>query len=137
MHVNGNLGVNSRSGTYASGTVAADGKWHKIVDNLDGINVFEIIASASGEINKGDYSVVYAIALSTYGGKRSRNKIKIFNANWYTFIERIFNRRQILLRWGGKLHNYFLEIKMSGDWGVNPKTNQPFDIKYSVTRLST
>lgn len=136
LHVEGDLAIKSRVGIFANGSVAADGKWHKIIDGLDGINVFEVIASASGQINKGDYSVVYAIALSTFGGKRSRNKIKIYNANWYSFIEKFFNKRQILLRWGGSLHNYFLEIKMSKNWGVNPNTNEPYEIKFNIIRLN-
>lgn len=137
IHVNGIVGAKSRIGTYSKGSIDADGNWHKIIDDLDGINVFEIVASASGTINKGDYSVIYAIALSTFGGKRSRNIIKVFNANWYSFFERFFSRRKIMLRWGGTLHSYYLEMKMSKDWGVNPETNQPYKIKYNLMKLNS
>jgi len=139
FHVNGVMASKSRVGTYAFGNVPANGKWHKITKKLDGINIFEVVATASGEINSGNYSALHAIVLSTFGGSKSRNKIKVLNAYWneYGLLGKLFSKRKIKIRWSGTLHNYFLELKTSGDWTINPKTNNPYDINFNVTRLNT
>ena len=138
LHVNGALASNFRLGTYASGSIPANGKWHKIIENLDAINIFEIVATASGEINSGNYSALHAIALSTFGGSKSRSKIKVLTAYWngFGFLGKIFSKRKIKIRWGGTLHNYYLEMKTSGDWEINRKTNKPYQLKFNITRLN-
>ena len=34
-------------------------------------------------------------------------------------------------------YDELLELKTSGDWTINPKTNNPYDINFNVTRLNT
>tara|TARA_B100001113_G_C21119546_1_gene626805 strand:+ start:614 stop:1372 length:759 start_codon:yes stop_codon:yes gene_type:complete len=136
LEVNGTLGVRSRIGTYSKGNVPADGVWHKIISNLDGINAFEVIAHASGSVNSGYYSISHVIVLSTFGGPHSKNSIKNYqNSNWNTFFGRLFNKKIIKFRWTGTLHDYNLEVKTSGDWNIDPETNQPYQIHYNVTKL--
>ena len=42
--VNGTVGMKSRVGTHAIGSVPGDGNWHSILSNLDGVNGYEITA---------------------------------------------------------------------------------------------
>ncbi len=137
LDVNGIIGARARVGTYSKGSVPADGKWHKIINNLDGINAFEVIAHASGSVNSGYYSISHVIVLSTFGGPFSKNSIKNYqNSNWSTFFDRLFlNKKVIKFRWSGSLHDYNLEVKTSGDWNINPETNEPYQIHYNVTKL--
>jgi len=117
--------------------VLTDGNWHKILENLDGINAFEIIAHASGSANSGYYSISHAIALSTFGSGSS-SKIKNYqNSNWsgYGFLGKLFNKKKVIrFRWTGTLHNYSLEVK-TGKWPINPETNDFFKIHYNISKL--
>lgn len=137
LDVNGTIASKSRIGTFATGTVPTDGNWHKILENLDGINAFEIIAHASGSINSGYYSISHAIALSTFGSGSS-SKIKNYqNSNWsgYGFLGKLFNKKKVIrFRWTGTLHNYNLEVK-TGQWPKNPETNDHFKIHYNISKL--
>lgn len=137
LEVNGVVASKMRIGTFVQGTVPADGNWHKIIQNLDGINAFEIIAHASGASNSGYYSISRAVALSAFGGRLSRNKIRDFQkANWDTLLGRLFfSKKTIKFRWSGQLHSYNLEIKTSGNWGINAETGDICQIHYNVTKL--
>ena len=132
LHIDGKLGVNTRIGTYKNGSVPANGEWHKIITDLDGINAFEIMSHVYGEKNSGNHCVSHAIALSTFGGKYSNQKIKVLNANWG-----LFNfRNKIKLKWSGDLHNYNLEIKTTKNWGINAENNDFFKLNFNVTKLA-
>lgn len=136
LDVNGTIGIKSRVGTFSKGTVPADGNWHKILENLDGISAFEVIAHASGSVNSGYYSISHVVALSTYGGSKSRSKIKNYqNSNWNGFMGNIFNKKIIKFRWNGSLHDYSLEVKTSGKWNMDPETNEHYKINYNITNL--
>lgn len=127
LDVNGTLGIKNRVGTYASGSVPADGKWHTIIGNLDGIQAFEVVSSVKGKINTGHYCVSHAIALSTFGGRRSRTKIKKTTAYYGSY------RDKITYKWEGSLHNYALLIRTLRDYGED--NNKPFEIKYNISSL--
>ncbi|WP_188459119.1 hypothetical protein [Psychroflexus planctonicus] len=129
LEVNGTLAVKTRLGVYATGFVPADGNWHSIISNLDGICAFEIIAKAEGNIGNGYYSVAHCIALSTFGGKRSKNKIKLTSA----YYERYF--RRISFRWVGELHNFSLQVRTRANYGISSETKESFKIKYNITNL--
>tara|TARA_B100001250_G_scaffold414407_1_gene452594 strand:+ start:6241 stop:6981 length:741 start_codon:yes stop_codon:yes gene_type:complete len=132
LHVNGTLGVNSRIGTYRRGAVSADGRWHKVVSDLDGINAFEVVAQVSGQLNSGNYCMSHAIALSTFGGKMSLQSIKVSSAKWGWFSF----RNKIQFRWTGTLHNYHLELRTVKNWGRNPETDDFYKIKFNVTKIN-
>lgn len=132
LHINGSIGASSRIGTFSNGTVPADGDWHPIVTNLDGINAFEVVAHVSGEVNSGNYSLIHAIALSTFGGRLSSHKINVSNARWGLFSF----RNKIKLRWSGDLHNYSLEAKTTRNWGINNRTREIYNIKYNITKIN-
>ncbi|MAJ38223.1 MAG: adhesin [Flavobacteriaceae bacterium] len=127
LDIKGTLGIKNRVGTYAKGSVPADGQWHSIIDNLDGIQAFEVVASVGGKINTGHYCLSHAIALSTFGGRGSKSKIKKTTAYYGSF------RDKITYKWGGELHNYSLLIKTYRDYGEENGT--PFKIKFSLSSL--
>jgi hypothetical protein len=129
LEVEGTLGIKSRVGIYNKGSIPADGKWHSILTKLDGISAFEITAVAKGKVNTGHYCVSHAIALSTFGGRGSKSKIKNTTAHYGGYFDKI------VYKWTGDLHNYGLMIKTRRDYGEDPKTNKPFRIKFNITSL--
>ena len=133
LDVNGTIGIKTRVGLYKKGEISADGKWHKIIDNLDGLNIFEITARIDGKKLTGQYSLLHAIALSAYGGKRSKSSIKSTSARWGGFFESY--RNKIKLRWTGDIHSYSLEMKSVRNWGINDDSGEFFNIKFNVCKL--
>tara|TARA_B100001093_G_scaffold206843_1_gene198777 strand:- start:461 stop:1195 length:735 start_codon:yes stop_codon:yes gene_type:complete len=129
LEVDGTLGTKSRIGTYAQGSVPADGKWHPLLSDLDGIVAFEIVATAKGKINTGHYCVSRAIALSTFGGRGSKSKIKNTTAYYGGY------RDKIIYKWTGVLHNFSLMVKTRRDYGEDPKSNSPYTIDYNIASL--
>ncbi|GGE16939.1 hypothetical protein [Psychroflexus salis] len=130
LDVNGTIGYKHKVGTYAIGSVPADGSWHVVLSNLDGVKSFEINAKAAGKIGKGYYAACHAIAISTFGGRLSRSKIKLTQAHYESF------RNKIQLRWKGDMHNYRLEVRTRRNYGIDDQTGDPFKIEYNITDLS-
>ena len=129
LEVGGTLGIKTRVGTYKKGSVPADGKWHAILSDLDGISAYEITVVSKGKKNTGHYCVSHAIALSTFGGRGSKSKINNTTAHYGSF------RDKIVYKWTGSLHNYSLMIKTRRDYGENPDSNSPFSINFNITSL--
>jgi hypothetical protein len=127
--VNGTVGMGSRVGTHAIGSVPGDGSWHSILSNLDGVNGYEVTANIKGKLGSGRYSIAHAIALSTFGGRSSRNKIKTTVASYGSFFYKIS------FRWYGDVHNYELQVKTSRHFGIDEKTGSPFPISFNVVKL--
>ncbi len=127
--VNGTVGMKSRVGTHAIGSVPGDGNWHSILSNLDGVNGYEITANIKGKLGSGRYSIAHAIALSTFGGRSSRNKIKTTVASYGSFFYKIS------LRWYGDVHNYELQAKTTRHFGIDEKTGNPFPLTFNIVKL--
>jgi hypothetical protein len=127
--VKGVLGVDSKSGSYAVGEVDGDGNWQTVMANLDGINGFEVVASIKGKQGSGRYAMAHAIALSTFGGRSSRNKINNTHAYYGSFLNRLS------FRWVGEMHNYELQVRTRRHYGVNEVDGQPYKIKFNVSRF--
>lgn len=126
LHVQGTIAAESRVGTYRDAKVApekvlANGKWQKIITGLDGLNAFEIVASAKGVKGKGNYALLHATALSAYGN--SKSSINQHSARYKGCFA------NIELKWTGKLNSYNLEIRTTYDFGPGVKIN------FSITQL--
>ena len=121
FEVAGVLGVKSRVGTFKLATVPADGKWHAILEDLAGVNGFEVVAQAGLE-KSGKHSLLHATVLSTFG--QFKNRIRRTQA-WFGLLW--WNRMAI--RWKGSQDNYRLEIKTSSNYGKDVQ------IKYHITQL--
>ena len=127
--VRGVLGIDSKSGNHIVGEVDGDGSWQTIISNLDGINGFEVVASIRGKMGSGRYAMAHAIALSTFGGKSSRNRIKNTHAYYGSFMNRLS------FRWVGEMHNYELQVRTRRHYGVSELDDQPYKIKFNVSRF--
>ncbi|HAQ18761.1 MAG TPA: hypothetical protein DCR40_05920 [Prolixibacteraceae bacterium] len=70
--------------------VDADGKWHNVFspEGLTGCNAFEIMAYAEGEPGAGRYSLMHAIAISTFGNSRPKiTKTCAHQGKWWNKID--------------------------------------------------
>jgi hypothetical protein len=126
LHVNGTVAAPARVGTYTDGKtdpdkVLANGQWQPIIQGLDGLNAFEVVASVSGVPKSGNYALLHAIALSTFG--KSKNCIVQHSARYKGIC------KNIQLRWTGDLNKYNLEIRTKLNFGAGIK------IKYNITQL--
>lgn len=101
--------INKKTNYYK---LPADGKWHTIVEHSkEGPTSFEINGYSQGKRGEGKYSVIYAIALNAYNGKKG--SIKSFKTyyGWQWW-------RRLKLRWTGDNYNYKLQIKTCSDYGT-------------------
>jgi len=119
---NGFTGMYARSGTFATGKVPANGKWHPIITQLNNCQAFEVVAR-TGVKHSGKFAMMHAIAVSTFGGPRARNKVKKVCAQYGFFWNKIN------LKWSGKLHDYALMLRSNSNYGYGVY------IHYHVTRL--
>ncbi|MEL6358393.1 MAG: adhesin [Bacteroidota bacterium] len=120
LDVAGNINMQGRRGTYATGQVPGDSEWHSITPPLNHCHAFEVVAQI-GKPGRGLYSIIHATALSAFG--RSSNKITKTEAHYGSF------RNKIDLRWAGQTFNYYLQIRTKRNYGGDSM------IKYYVTNL--
>jgi len=108
LDVNGVAAMAGRIGTFDQGKIPADGKWHAVMEGLDGCNAFEILAGV-GKRKTGKYALLHATALSTYG--KSKPKIRKTQA----FYGVRCNKIQI--RWRGTTYDYKLMMRTKCSYG--------------------
>jgi len=120
LEVSGFAGMKGRWGTFAQGSVAADGKWHTVIEGLSDCQAFEVVAQA-GRKKEGKYALLHAIALSTFG--RSHSKIRKTQAHFGPWWNKI------AIRWTGSTFNYNLQLRTRCNYGSGSKLN------FHVTRL--
>ncbi len=119
LDVNGIVSYTGRIGSYKKGFIAADHKWHTILDNLDGCQAFEIMAGV-GKKKSGKYALLHAYAMNT------------FNSKGHVYYHQSFFRtmcNSIKLRWKGSADKYALEMKTRSDYGSD------IYVQYSVAKL--
>lgn len=119
LDVEGIVASQGRIGNYASGRVPADGKWHVVLNGLEGCQAFEIMAGA-GKKGSGKYALAQATAISTYN---SKNKIKYTQAYYGSMCNKL------RFKWGGDRYSANLLVKSRCNYG-----NEIF-ISYYITRL--
>ncbi|MCD8042217.1 MAG: hypothetical protein LUH10_04060 [Tannerellaceae bacterium] len=64
-----------RIGTFLSGEVPADGKWHAITPGLEGVRALEVVAAA-GRRTTGKHAILVAWATHCFGSKPQIKKIQ-------------------------------------------------------------
>lgn len=122
LQVNDWIASKGHIGTVNSNRqIPADGRWYRILENLNYCQGFEIVAR-TGIKNTGKHVLMHAIALSAYG--RSHAKIKKTSAS-YSF----WRAPKIELRWTGDTFNYHLEMRCKQNLGAG------IDIKYYISQL--
>lgn len=110
LDVNGIGAFNGRIGNAYKGKVPANGQWHKIVEGVNGCHMLEVVAG-TGKKKTGNYALLHAIAMSTYG--KSKNKIKRTRARYGIWANRIE------IKWTGKVYDFNLEIRTRSNYGEN------------------
>lgn len=119
LDVNGVISYKGRQGNYIQNKIPADGKWHKIISELDGCHAFEIVAGV-GKQKFGKYALLHATVLSCFNSKN-----EIFSNQAYFQ----YKCNCIKLKWEGKQHSYDLMMKSKSDYGSN------IYINYSISQL--
>ncbi|MFZ6010886.1 MAG: hypothetical protein ACOYXT_11130 [Bacteroidota bacterium] len=115
LDVNGSVGMKARVGRYMDPTVnpsslVADGKWHKVMMGLKGLNAFEILAGTAG--NGKQFSMVYTVAMNTSGRNGVVKPIQQVRSGW-------FDRMQ--LRWAKSSDGtYSLEVRTARKYANKP-----------------
>ena len=126
LEVNGDLSVTGwtesvgRRGRHASGTVPANGKWHRIQTKLTAHHGFELVADAK---KSGLHGLTHAICMKVYMGDGANGGITK-TQSWYGS-----KNGAVDVRWSGSTYNYNLEIRTLGNYGGNVKIN------YQLTKL--
>lgn len=129
FHANTTLGMNARIGTHKYGQVKGDGKWQTVLDNLSGVQAFEIVARIDGPSKRGKYAITHAVALRTFGGRQSRKRIPQTRAYYGWFWNRVE------LKWDGDdINNYQLKVRTRHNYGSNDDGDISM-IKFHVTKL--
>lgn len=130
LEVNGMVGMNGRVGTFASGEVKANGDWQTIVDRLEGIQAFEVVAQAGAKKGRGKYALTYAVAISNYGV----GKIKHIRSTHNRLLGPLFHR--ISFRWIKGDDGHQLQVRTIQNYGyLDNKEKQPAKIRYYVSKL--
>ncbi len=110
--------------------VPADGRWHDISGSLTGCHAFEIVAGAGGQLGRGRYALMHAIALNAYNPRNpllnwlfQRRGIRKTTAVFGSYADRL------RLRWRGSTRDYSLQLRTNSNFGAG------IGVRYYVTRL--
>lgn len=122
LDIKGEIGIETRKGTYANGIVIADGRWQTILTNQTNCKLLEVSANASAGKGEGKYALLHAIVLNPFSGKWGRIKKYRCHYGWKWW-------RRLQVRWIGTPFNYSLQIRTRSNYGKNGS------IAYHVTRL--
>ncbi len=152
LDVQGIVASSGRSGNFCEGVLPADGNWHNVFknENLTACNAYEIMVYAEGNVGEGKYSLMHAIALSTFGNSKPKitKTVAAFGKRWNNISIRWESRPSVLkdgaaeeknknsiVRWWKQLwenkntQNYNLQLKTRSNYGKGKK------IHYKVSVL--
>lgn len=102
LDIKGILTFSGRQGNKYTGKVLGDGKWHKILTELNGCHALEVVAGI-GKKKTGRYALLHAFAMSTFG--KSNHAIDVRQAYYGV------RSNKIELRWTGTTYDFNLEIR--------------------------
>lgn len=129
LEVNGIVTSKGRIGSLYSGQVPGDGKWYDVIDKIKEPCAFELMFRIDGAQGSGRYALAHVIAVNTFGGKASNGAINKTGAYYGSF----FNR--LKFRWTGDLYDYALQVKTARHYGLDPKTGEPYPIRFNASDL--
>jgi len=123
--IEGTISCSGRKGSYLTGEVPADGKWHDIlgdpVDLEEGCWAFEVVAGC-GERNSGRYALMTATAMHCFGNKP---RIKKLSSNFGVFGNRL------CIRWVKMKNRYTCRLQLKTFFRYTEGVN----IKYQIAKL--
>ncbi|MCP4442413.1 MAG: hypothetical protein GY810_26195 [Aureispira sp.] len=132
LEVNGMAGMKGRVGTYASGEVKANGDWQTIIEDLEGLHAFEIIAQAGAREGRGRYAMTCATALCNYG----QGTLKQLKSTYRPVTGFMFDR--IKFRWDKDKDTgvYKLQVKTASNYGyMDEEGKRPAMIRFYASKL--
>lgn len=115
----GQLASPGRKGTYIEDSVPADGQWHDMSEDMEGVCALEVVAAA-GRRHSGKHAVLVAMATHCFG---ARAKIKNIRSCYGMF------GNKIKLRWVKHGLACRLQIKTIFNYG------EDMQIHFQVSRL--
>ncbi|MCI5224584.1 MAG: hypothetical protein D3924_18440 [Candidatus Electrothrix sp. AR4] len=134
LDVNGVISVAGRRGTYRTGLVPADGKWHDITGELEGCRAFEVMAGV-GKVTTGKYALLHAVAINAHHPEgwlfnffNCKRRIRCTQSYYRSIRDKLKIRWQAIGR-NGRNRLYQLEIRSNSDYGKDIR------IQYSLTDL--
>ncbi|WPD22069.1 MAG: hypothetical protein SD837_17920 [Candidatus Electrothrix scaldis] len=134
LDVNGVISAAGRQGTYATGRVPADGKWHDLTEELEGCQAFEVMAGV-GKVTTGKYALLHAIALNAHHPEGwlfnflNRKRQIRATQSYYRSLRDKLKIRWKSIRQQGRNTLYCMQIRTNSDYG------EGIQIQYSLTNL--
>ncbi|MCC8155250.1 MAG: hypothetical protein LIP01_14315 [Tannerellaceae bacterium] len=119
IELKGSVETPGRIGVFSAGTVPADGQWHPVTPELEGVIALEIVAAA-GRRNTGKHAVLMAWATHCFGNKPVIKKIRSHYG--------IFGNR-LQVRWRVNAQKATLEMKSFFNY------HRGIGIHYRISRL--
>ena len=107
LHTTKTAGLYGRAGTFASGEVPADSKWHNITETLTGCYAFEVIAGC-GKVQHGKYALLVATAIQCFGAHPRIRRAQSWYGSWFN---------KIRIRWRKDNDGMVLQIRTRYDYG--------------------
>jgi len=119
LHTTKTAGLYGRAGTFSSGEVLADRKWHAITKPLTGCYALEVMAGF-GTRNSRKYALLMANAVQCFGKKRRIKRLQSWRGFWF---------RQIRIRWRNTKEGLVLQIRSRHN------LSESTSISYNVSSL--
>jgi hypothetical protein len=125
LDVDGFVGMKGRVGTFLSGEVPANGRWHTIAGDLNHAQGFEVIARV-GQKTSGRHAILHAFAFSTFGDswQAIRRSSAFYRFFWH----------KISIRFSGSTFNYQLQVKTFMNYGED-EDGRDIMIRFYITKL--
>jgi len=107
LHTTQTAGLYGRAGTFASGEVPADRRWHAITPSLAGCYAFEVIAGC-GKIRRGKYALLVATAIQCFAAHPRIRKTRSWHGSRFN---------KIGIRWKKEDNGMVLQLRTRCNYG--------------------
>ncbi len=126
LHTTKTAGLYGRAGTYASGEVLADSKWHNITETLTGCYAFEVIAGC-GKIQHGKYALLVATAIQCFGAHPRIRRTQSWYGSWFN---------KIRIRWRKESEGMVLQIRTRYNYGPDHYISYNISLLWENNRMT-
>jgi hypothetical protein len=132
MHINGELGIKQRRGTYKSGEIESNGKWQTILTESSLISTYEVVASIKGAGGTPQIAGLYALTFRV-ANKRRTKKLRVSKGSFFNSIRIKWKKEKNST--DPKKVEWSLQLRTLRRYQALPNGNLP-SIKFHVTKLS-
>jgi hypothetical protein len=116
--------------------VPADGKWHSIIDNLEGCHAFEVVAKAAGPAKSRNEALTHVIALTSAAGSSASVQQAPARGAWFWRPATLVLLVVFLTLISG-LPQKYLEIGRASEEAVKKASTIVHGRKAELTKLTT